>query len=201
MQFPLSLELLHRLPRHPDWRYELVDGEAWLSPRPRPLGFVRSTAVPVPTAPTPGVEVRTVRTARDRAGVAALLVDLWSEEDPYRSFADDVRNAELQREVERAVIAPDALEGAVCLDARGLCACVLVTGSSPPALSWLSVHRDVRGRGLASAMLDIVLGAMARRGVRAVASYASAANVPSLRWHLARGFELTPDPLWELRSR
>ncbi len=78
---------------------------------------------------------------------------------------------------------------------------MLVTGSSPPALSWLSVQRDVRDRGLASTMLGVVLGAMARRGVREVASHASAANVPSLRWHLARGFELTPDPLWELRLR
>jgi len=201
VQFPLSPDLLHRLPRHPDWRYELVDGDAWLSPRPRPLGFVRSTAAAVAAAPTPGVEVRAVRTARDRAAIVALLVDVWSDEDPYRSFADDVCEAELQREVGRTVAEPAGLEGAVAVDTHGLCACVLVTGSSSPALSWLSVRRDVRGRGLATAMLGVALGALARRGVQEVASHASAANMPSLRWHLACGFELTPDPLWELRSR
>jgi hypothetical protein len=47
MTFPLSAELLSRLPRRPDWRYERIDGEAVLSPRPRPLHLRRAVSLPV----------------------------------------------------------------------------------------------------------------------------------------------------------
>lgn len=48
MRFPLPVELFRRLLRHPDWRYERIDGEALLSPGPRPLHLRRPTALPVP---------------------------------------------------------------------------------------------------------------------------------------------------------
>ena len=57
VRFPLSAELLHRLPRHPDWRYELLDGQAFLSPRPRPLLLRRGADIPVPDVPI-DIEVR-----------------------------------------------------------------------------------------------------------------------------------------------
>jgi GNAT superfamily N-acetyltransferase len=201
VRFPLSLDLLLRLPRHPDWKYELIEGEAWLSPRPRPLRFRRPTDVKVPAAPAHDADIRAAEATRDRAGIVALLMDVWVDEDPYRSFEEDVGEAELRREVERTVERPDGLEGAVAIDTHGLCAGLLVTGSSPPALAWLTVRRDVRGRGLATALLSVVADALAARGERELTSYASAANVPSVRWHLARGFELTPDPMRELARR
>lgn len=201
MRFPLSLDVLLRLPRHPDWRYELIAGEAFLSPRPRPLGFLRPTEAAVPVALAHDAEVRAVETARDRAGLVALLLDVWADEDPYRSFEPDVREAELRRELERSVEGPDRLEGAVAVDTNGLCGCLLVTDSSPPTLVWLSVRLDVRGRGLATAMLKVVVDGLATGGEPELASYASAANVPSLRWHLACGFALTPDPLREILRR
>ena len=163
MRFPLSLDLLRRLPRHPDWRYELIDGEACLSPRAHPLGFRRPTDITVSAAPGHEGEVRAFETTRDRAGMIALLMDVWSDEDPYRSFEEDVREIELRREVERTVGRPEELEGAVALDAHGLCAGVLVMGSSPPALTWLSVRRDVRGRGLATALLGVAVDALVCR--------------------------------------
>ncbi|MCP9491005.1 MAG: GNAT family N-acetyltransferase [Solirubrobacteraceae bacterium MAG38_C4-C5] len=201
MRFPLSLDLLRRLPRHPDWKYELIDGEAVLSSRPRPLGFRRPTDMAVAAAPKHDAEVRAVEATRDRAGLVTLLLDVWSDEDPYRSFEEDVREAELRRELERTVERPEELEGAVALDTHGLCAGLLVMGSGPPALTWLSVRRDVRGRGLATALLSVVVDALAARGEPELGSYASAANVPSVRWHLACGFALTPDRLRELLRR
>ncbi|MDQ3632580.1 MAG: GNAT family N-acetyltransferase [Actinomycetota bacterium] len=196
MRFPFSVELLLRLPRHPDWKYELVDGEAWLSPRPRPLGFVRRTNVPVSGASTHAAGSCALEICRDRAAVVALIVDVWAHEDPYRSFDVDGRSADLRRDIDRSLLRPGSVDGAIATDADGPCACVLVTGSSPPALTWLTVRRDVRGRGVATALLRVVVGALAARGESVVTSHASAANLPSLRWHLARGFELTPDPVY-----
>lgn len=195
MRFPLSLDLLTRLPRHPDWKYELIDGEALLSPRPRPLVLRRPTAVAVPAVLVSGADVRPIDTGRDRAGIVSLLLDVWTEEDPYRSLEERDRDAALRFELERTVERPGELDGAVAVDPHGLCAAVLVSSSSCPTLSWLSVRRDVRDRGLATALLGVVVEALAERGVSELESHASAANLPSVRWHLGRGFELAPDPL------
>jgi GNAT superfamily N-acetyltransferase len=148
-----------------------------------------------------GADARAVDGARDRADLVELLMDVWSDEDPYRSFAEDVRREELRREVERSLERPEELEGAVVAGSDGLSACALVTPSSPPALTWLSVRANVRGRGLAAALLCVVLDGLAARGEGELASHASAANVPSVRWHLACGFALAPDPLREALRR
>jgi len=50
-------------------------------------------------------------------------------------------------------------------------------------------------------LLGVIVEALAARGERQLASAASAANLPSLRWHLARDFKLTPDPIYELQRR
>ncbi len=95
MEFPLAADQLRRLPRHPDWKYELIAGVALLSSRPRPLGFVRPTDRPVPSS---GVRARPVDAA-ERPGIAALLQAVWAEEDPYRSF--DPGSDELRRQIEQ----------------------------------------------------------------------------------------------------
>lgn len=194
----MSLDDFLRLPRHPDWRYELIEGEALLSPRPRPLRFRRPTDVAVPGVPVQDAEVRAVDEGRDRDDLVELLMDVWSDEDQYRSFEEDVRREELRREVERSLERSEELEGAVVADLEGLSACALMTPSSPPALTWLSVRANVRGRGLAAALLRVVLDGLAARGEEELASHASAANLPSVRWHLACGFALAPDPLREV---
>jgi hypothetical protein len=70
MRFPLSPDLLQRLPRHPDWKYEMVKGEAWLSSRPRSLPLCRPTSLAVPAVTLSGVEIRTLDTRRDRSEIA-----------------------------------------------------------------------------------------------------------------------------------
>jgi GNAT superfamily N-acetyltransferase len=198
VRFPLSVELWRRLPRHPDWRYELIDGQALLSPRSRPLHLRRPTALPVPRTRV-DAEVRELDVSSDRAAVTALLLDIWSGEDPYRSLEDP---AELLRSaIERGV---DTAEfGAVAVSAGAVCAAALVHSGSSGAqtLNWLTVARDAREQGLATALLGLITTALRGRGMSELASAASAANVPSLRWHLTRGFHLAEDPVREaLRS-
>ncbi len=64
-------------------------------------------------------------------------------------------------------------------------------------LSWLTVARDARERGFATALLELISTVLRARGVSELASTASAANTPSLRWHLTRGFQLAEDPVRE----
>jgi len=193
LRFSVSSDVWWRLPRHPDWKYELIEGEAWLSSRPRPLHLCRPTSLEVPAVTPSGVEVRTIDAGRDRSEIAKLLMDVWVEEDPYRSLEDP--NTVLQAEIERSLEDPGL--GVIAVDAQGVCAVVLVPFTSAPALMWLTVRRDARERGLATALLRVVVQTLSTCGVDELASGTSAANVPSLRWHLTRGFQLAPDPVRE----
>lgn len=200
VRFPLSSDLLRRLPRHPDWKYEMIDGEVLLSPRPRPLLLRRRTDLAVPSASVGDAEIRIVDPRRDRTRIAKLLVDVWADEDPYRSLENPA--AVLRAEIERSL---DTLTlGVVAVDGRGICATVLVPPSSTsmvPTLAWLTVHSEARDRGLATALLGVVVDALSARGVRELESATSAANVASLRWHLTRGFQVAPDLLREALRR
>jgi GNAT superfamily N-acetyltransferase len=197
MRFPFSPDLLQRLPRHPDWKYEMIKGEAWLSSRPRPLRLCRPTSLAVPAVTLSGVEIRTVDARRDRSEIAKLLMDVWVEEDPYRSLEDP--KTLLQAEIERSLDDPGL--DVIAIDEQGVCAVVFVPPTTAPALMWLTVRRDARERGLATALLRVVVETLSERGVEELASGTSAANVPSLRWHLTRGFQLAPDPLREALRR
>jgi GNAT superfamily N-acetyltransferase len=197
LRFPGDSDALWRLPRHPDWKYEMVKGEAWLSSRPRPLHLWRPTSLEVPAVTLSGVEIRTVDARRDRSEIAKLLMDVWVEEDPYRSLEDP--KTLLQAEIERSLEDPGL--DVIAIDEQGICAVVLVPSTSAPALMWLTVRRDARERGLATALLRVVVETLSARGVDELASGTSAANVASLRWHLTRGFQLAPDPIREAMRR
>jgi GNAT superfamily N-acetyltransferase len=194
MEFPLSLDQVRRLPRHPDWKYELIAGVALLSPRPRPLGFVRPTDRSAPFSGGPAL-ARPVDAA-ERPGLDALLHAVWADEDPYRSFDPAIRMEELQRQIDQSISWP----GMVVTDGGHVRACAFVQPTSPPTLTWLTVAPEARGCGLASAVLAAICSDLSDNGEPLLASHASAANIPSLRWHLTRGFELCRDPLRSFRS-
>lgn len=185
----------------------MVEGrELWLSHRPRPLRFVRATDIAIPTASLEEAEVRLLDPFNDRAGIAELLLEVWAQQDPYVSYEDPA--GAVRKAIERSFGALGL--GAVATDAQGVCATVLAPSRAPitrastasiPTLEWLTVRWASRERGLATALLGVVVAALAARGVRELASEASPANVPSLRWHLTRGFRLQPDPIREVQRR
>ena len=197
LRFSGGSDAMCRLPRHPDWKYEMVKGEAWLSSRPRPLLLCRSTSLAVPAVTLSGVEVRTTDARRDHSEISKLLMDVWVDEDPYRSLEDP--EATLQPQIQRSLEDPGL--GVIAIDAQGVCATALVPSMTAPALMWLTVRRDARERGLATALLRVVVETLSERGVDELASGASAANIASLRWHLTRGFQLAPDPVREAVRR
>jgi len=91
------------------------------------------------------------------------------------------------------------------------CAVVLVgtddagaPGSGPgdaPMLMWLTVRRDARERGLATALLRVVVETLSARGVDELASGASAAKHREPAVASDRGFQLAPDPIREAMRR
>jgi hypothetical protein len=196
VHFRCDSEIFRRLPRHPDFKYEFFDGQAWLSPRARPINFIRSTALPVEQAPL-NAEVRELDLPSDRAAVATLLEQTWLHEAPYSSL--DAPEEVLRSEVEQGL--NTAAFGAVAFapDSGTVSAAALVHqwGCGSPTLTWLTVARHARERGLATALLALITTALRDRDIGQLASGASGANLPSIRFHLSRKFELAEDPLRE----
>lgn len=202
VRFPISADVFARLPRHPDWRYEMVRGEAYISPRPSPLVFRRATGEQVPSDGVSGMKIREINFARDEHGLVDLVRDVWAEQDPYRSA--DTPEAIIEHEFERSLETVDV--GAVAVQSGRVCGMVLVEGeswTSAPWLTWLSVSPAIRRQGVATALLAVVVDVLAGCGVAELASATSAANPASLCWHLSRGFQLTagrrgavPPPGW-----
>jgi GNAT superfamily N-acetyltransferase len=63
-KLPLTLEQFHRLPRHPAYKYEYLDGVAWLSPRPKFYHACLDLASFAPSMETPvSGEIRRLRDA------------------------------------------------------------------------------------------------------------------------------------------
>ena len=195
VRFPFSMELFDRLPRHPDWKYEFFDGHAVLNPRPRSLRLRRPTALPV-TQVRSDVEVRALKVAADRDAVAEVLTEVWSREDPYRSYDD--QGETLSGEIERSLAGVRL--GAVAVQPGALRGVALVHDElGEPTLTWLTVAFEARERGLATGLLAFISAALQEQGVSELASGASGANNASLRWHLSRGFMLASNPLREAR--
>jgi GNAT superfamily N-acetyltransferase len=82
VKVPMALEHFHQLPRHAAYKYEYLNDEAWLTPRPRyyhALLDLRPLAVePLPQADT-------------RAEIRPIAVDDWNESLPS-VFAAAFRN-------------------------------------------------------------------------------------------------------------
>jgi GNAT superfamily N-acetyltransferase len=171
----------------------MIEGEAWLSSRPRPLLLCRPTNLPVPEVTLNDVEIRTIDARSDHSDIAKLLMNVWIDEEPYRCLEDP--EAALQAQIQRSLEDPGL--GVIAYGEQGVCAAVLVPSTAVPALMWLTVRRDARQRWLATALLRAVVETLSAHGTNELATAVSATNLPSLRWHLTRGFQLAPDPLKE----
>lgn len=191
MHLDINLATFHRLPRHPDWRYEYWDGAAHLSHRPRWLRFRRLTAAPA-TDSAP-VDVAFATTDRDRA--AELMLSVWSVQDPYVTHMDPEL---LKRQVTHA-LGTAQIVALACVDEKIAGAATVAPDwhTGEPCMAWLTVDPRVRERGIATALLRAISQELNSNGAETLWSSASAANIPSLRWHLTRGFELASDPLRE----
>lgn len=205
MRVPMPFRTFERLPRHPDWRYEYWDGTAHLSHRPRSVGFERLAAAPITRDVADDVQVVPCSEV-DPAAVTALLTNVWSDEEPYRCFDPDECAQILGAEVARSLEGGLPALGHAGLVRGQLIGAVLVTTAirsatdrDQPELTWLTVRHEARSRGVATALLRGVCERLSADGRPRLHSACSAANVPSLRWHLSSGFTLAPDPLRTLR--
>lgn len=93
MRLPLTPEDFHRLPRHPAYKYELIAGETWLSPRPRwchALLDLPTFAAPPQLETREEIDFRGLREA-DWAMLPNLFAAAFHRAQPYASLSDAAR--------------------------------------------------------------------------------------------------------------
>ena len=208
VQFTADVDVFRSLPRHPDWNYEYLDGQAHLSYQPQPLQLIRDLSPVRPrVAGTQGLVVAAA-TNQDRDEAVDLVDAVWSQLDPYRirwahpgcspierpgarftrtlAGSDDPWDPGML--VARAHGGAGPLVGLVTLnawrrvDAPGLLA--------EPGLSWLTVDPHRRLAGVATALLAASVDVAVHTGAGELHSAVSCANIPSVCWHWVNGFRL-----------
>ncbi len=190
MQFDIDVATFHRLPRHPDWVYELWDGRrAHLRHRPQPLRLWRSTSWEKPTPRPSGYSTEIAGDKTTAREVVEFLSRIWRDLDPYCSFddVDDRLEADLRTDLASSLFA------VVTTGDQGVAGAVIVSPdhrTGGPFLSWLAVESAAREQGVATSLLEAACAKARGQDATTLTSAVSAANPVSLRWHLGRGFQL-----------
>ena len=226
MRLDLPVDVYHRLPRHPAYKYELIDGTTWLSPRPTSRDVRRSTAPPYREPDDPsddpsdelpwGVRVRAYRDG-DADALPVPFAAAFERTVPFCTLDEGaLRTAAADAVAEtlggrHGPLLADV--SSVAIDAEGRAfGAGLVTrapdtgGPFPeemrgrPYLTWIFVVPLLSRHGLARAMLHRALEALHRAGEPALYSTFLVGNERSALWHWDNGFELLPSP-WALARR
>jgi GNAT superfamily N-acetyltransferase len=197
VQFAVDSDVFRALPRHPDWSYDWLDGQARLSYRPRPLPLVRGLGR-VPRRPT-RVSIEPAED-RDRRDLLALVAGVWGALDPFRAgslaaaprFARtlDGRDDPWDPGVLVARPAdgsPSQAVGLVALNAWRP-AGAPATALAEPGLCWLTVAPGWRHEGVATALLAAAVEAARHTGAGELHSAVSVANTAAVAWHWVNGF-------------
>ncbi len=103
LTLPLTLEQFHQLPRHPAYKYEYLDGVAYLSPRPRHYHAVLDVqAFARRPAEEPAAEIR-IQPARaeDFANLEGLFAAAFHRTQPFGSLDDATRKQAARECLER----------------------------------------------------------------------------------------------------
>lgn len=94
MRFRMSLLRWHYLPRHPAYRYEYMDGKAWITPRPRSVDSVLDFANwrgprPLSESSRPSRETIRIRlmTDDDWVPLTDAFYSAFKAEEPFKSLS------------------------------------------------------------------------------------------------------------------
>ena len=97
IQLPLTIEQFHQLPRNAAYKYEYLDGRAWLSPRPRHYhALLDLQPLPVPAE----VHVRPVQEG-DWDSLQRIFTGAFRSIQPFGSLDDDTRREAARKALER----------------------------------------------------------------------------------------------------
>ncbi len=225
----MTLREFRRLPRHPAYKYEYIDGEAWLSPRPRTYHALLDLRPP--TEPDDGVMIRPIADP-DWAQLVRLFAAAFADRPPFLGLDERKRRSAGRAILEYArtggdgpfisqasfVAEADSFDG----PAGGIVVTLLPEADltdwrsfswpePPPAdaierrlgrphLTWVFVHPLAAGRGVGTALLHATTRGLLALGYDQLASTFLLGNESSTLWHWRNGFRLVGSP-WSMRRK
>ncbi len=220
IKLPLTWEEYHQLPRNPAYKYEYLEGTAYLSPRPRHYhALLRLRPMEVPAE----VTLRPVR-PEDFSSLVYLFSAAFERIQPYGSLEDEPRLQAAQEALDRTRSGGDGpwIERAsfVAVEEGQPIGAVFVTllppgdltdwdsyrwASPPPEdaigrrqgrphLTWIFVSPWFAGQGTGTALLAGAVRELRAMGFTELASTFMIGNDSSMLWHWRNGFELLQYP-------
>jgi GNAT superfamily N-acetyltransferase len=223
LQLRLTPAQFRQLPRHAAYRYDFLDGEAWINPRPRyyhALLDLDGLALEGAAA----LEPRPLHPA-DWEELVEVFATAFRNQQPFAGLDEETRRGAARRSLEQTRDGGDGpwVEAAsfVAADAEGRpIGAILITllpehdptdwdayhWSSPPPpdcvarclgrphLTWVFVHPERAGRGVGTALLGAAAAALRGRGYTSLLSTFLAGNDSSMLWHWRAGFRLLTHP-------
>lgn len=99
IRLPISVEQFHQLPQNPAYKYEYLDGEAWLSARPKvyhAMLRLRPRSTPVSLAFNEKLRLRRIR-PRDWASLPNVFAGAFHRVQPFASLESDARQDAAQK--------------------------------------------------------------------------------------------------------
>ncbi|HEX5271544.1 MAG TPA: GNAT family N-acetyltransferase [Gemmataceae bacterium] len=224
LQLPLTAEQFRELPRNSAFRYDYLDGTAYLVPRPRHYHAMLDLA-PVEADPVDGVALRALG-PDDWEALVPLFAESFGRAQPFAGLDDATRRDAAGRCLTRTRSGGDgpwieqASFVAVGEDGAAPLGALLVTllpegdpcewgsyqwfGDPPPDcirlrlgrphLTWVFVHPGCAGGGLGTRLLAAAVRELMALGFRELLSTFMIGNDRSALWHWRNGFRLLAYP-------
>jgi GNAT superfamily N-acetyltransferase len=220
IKLPLSAEQFWQLPRNGAYKYEFIEGQMYLSPRPRHYhALLDLQPLPAPQA----LALRQIA-ADDWEALAPVFAGAFRTVQPFGSLDDDTRVVAARQALDRTRTGGDGplIEPAsfVAVEDGSPTGAVLITLlpdgdpvawdsyqwlEPPPAdciarrlgrphLTWVFVSPWHAGRGLGSELLAAAVNALLALGFTQLLSTFMIGNDASALWHWRNGFLLLPYP-------
>jgi GNAT superfamily N-acetyltransferase len=227
LTLPLSFEQYRQLPRNPAYRYEYLNGTAYLTPRARHYHAL------LELQPQNGPAATNLRpaTVADLSELERVFAIAFERLQPFGSLEDDTRREAARHCLERTRNGGDGpwIEQAsfVAVDSGKLIGAILITllpegdlsdwdsfyWTAPPAtdaierrlgrphLTWIFVAPLRSGQGIGTALLSASVNTLCTLGFTELVSTFLLGNESSMLWHWRNGFRLLTYPASFRRPR
>jgi GNAT superfamily N-acetyltransferase len=224
IQLPLSVEQFHQLPRHPAYKYEYLEGQGYLTPRPKFYHALLDLSRVTPLTPPGNINLRPLED-RDLGDLEHVFAGAFERQQPFASLEREVRREAAQRALEKTCTGGDGpwirqASFVAVEQERAAIGAIFVTllpdadpadwnsfrwQEPPPAdcierrlgrphLTWIFVSPWSAGYGTGTALLGAAVNILRDFGYQQLASTFMVGNESSMLWHWRNGFELQPYP-------
>jgi GNAT superfamily N-acetyltransferase len=227
IQLPLTIEQYRQLPRNAAYRYEYLNGQAWLSPRTRHYHALLRLR---PIQADDEVVVQHIR-SEEVTDLVALFAGAFRTIQPFGSLDEATRSEAVRQALHRTCSGGDGpwIEQAsfVARDGDKRLGAIFLTllpigdpcdwdsyhwSEPPPAdciarrlgrphLTWIFVAPHLAGRGVGTALLAAAVRELLALGFTELLSTFMIGNDSSMLWHWRNGFRLLAYPGSTRRSR